>query len=231
MRLALEGVRAGYGEAEVLHGVDLVAPRGMVTALLGANGAGKTTLLRVAAGLSAPSAGRVALDGADITAWPAHRRARAGLVYVPGDAGTFRSLTVRQNLELQAPPGAPDPVGNAVSAFPPLCNRLGQLANRLSGGEQQMLALGRAHQPEVTSILLDEVSLGLAPAVVDQILGTLRDLASQGRSVLVVEQYVTKALDLADLVYVLHHGQITFAGQPAELIGSDLLAHYFGANA
>ena len=230
--LRLEGIRAGYGQATVLRSVTLVVPDGAVVALLGPNGAGKTTLLRVASGLLRPTGGRVVLDGEDVTAAPPQRRRRLGLCHIPERGGVFADLTVAENLRLFARPGREDEaVARAVEAFPALGSRLQQAAGTLSGGEQQMVALSRVHGEESRVVLLDEVSMGLAPKLVDTIFAFLDGLARSGVSLLVVEQYVAKALGIADYVCLLDRGRTAFAGQPAELDSAGLAAHYLGASA
>lgn len=230
--LTLQSVEAGYSGTKVLRDLTLHVPRGSVVALLGANGAGKTTLLRVAAGLLKPAAGWVRLDGSDVTGSPPHQLARQGVCHVPEGRGVFPSLTVRENLVVQAPVGQVEKaIERASTTFPVLGNRLNQVAGTLSGGEQQMLALARAYVQKPRVVLLDEVSMGLAPRVVDEIFEFLRLLASEGTSLLLVEQYVNKALALADYVYVLHRGRLSFAGEPGELHGEDLFARYLGRTA
>jgi branched-chain amino acid transport system ATP-binding protein len=226
----LSGVSAGYGETTVLRDVDLGVPPSSVVALLGPNGAGKTTLLRVASGLLRPSAGAVHLDDADITAVPAHRRTALGCCFVAGGRGVFPSLTVGENLGLFAHDcRAADGIEQAAEAFPRLGERLGQLAGTLSGGEQQMLGLARAYLQSPRIVLLDEVSMGLAPKVIEEIFLFLRRLADDGVSLLVVEQYVNLALEFADRVSILNRGRITFAGDPADLAGEDIFDHYVAA--
>ena len=228
--LTLQGVSAGYGGTRVLHEVDLVVPSGSVVALLGPNGAGKTTLLRVASGLLRPTAGQVLLDGRDATGWSPHRLARAGLAHVPEGRGIFRNLTVRENLLLLgAGVPADDAVARAVDAFPRLGERLTQMAGTMSGGEQQMLALARAYVSSPSLVLLDEVSMGLAPIIVDEIFEFVGRLARDGASLLLVEQFVTRALAAADYVYLLDRGRIDFAGEPAELDGDEVFNRYLAA--
>jgi branched-chain amino acid transport system ATP-binding protein len=223
-------VTAGYSRHTVLRDVDLVVPDRSVVALLGPNGAGKTTLLRVASGQLPPSTGRVLMDGLDTTAWPSDRRARAGLCHVPEGRGIFPALTVHDNLRLQAPSDLDaDTLSEVVSVFPRLGERLSQVAGTLSGGEQQMLALARAYLSNPSVVLLDEVSMGLAPKVVDEIFDYLRRLAERGPALLLVEQYATRALELADYVYVLQKGRISFAGEPSELDNRAIMASYLGA--
>ena len=227
--LELRNVVAGYGTTRVLRDVCLTVPDGAVVALLGANGAGKTTLLRVAAGLLRPESGRLSINGNDVTGSPPHKLVERGVCHVPEGRGIFGSLTVRENLLVQSRKGEErEAVEKAASAFPVLGNRLDQVAGTMSGGEQQMLALARAYVQRPTMVLLDEVSMGLAPRIVDEIFEFLRLLAAQGASLLLVEQYVTKALALADYVYLLHRGEIAFAGEPGELDGTDLFARYMG---
>jgi len=227
--LELRGVSAGYGSQTVLRDVDLVVPDRSVVALLGPNGAGKTTLLKVAAGLLRPSAGAVVIDGQDATGWSPHRLSQEGVCYVPEGRGIFRELSVRDNLRLQAPPAvARDAVARATDAFPVLGQRLSQRAGTLSGGEQQMLALAHAWLSQPKLVLVDEVSLGLAPKLVDQIFDYLRLLATQGVALLLVEQYVSRALDLADYVYILKKGRIQLVAEPAQLNDEDILASYLG---
>jgi branched-chain amino acid transport system ATP-binding protein len=229
--LELRQVVAGYGDTIVLRGVDLLVPSGSVVALLGANGAGKTTLLRVASGLLRPSAGDVLLDGEVLTGLPPHRMAARGICHVPEGRGIFGSLTVRDNLLLQAPPGREaESLERAAAVFPKLGERLDQLARTMSGGEQQMLALTRSYLQDPQVVLLDEVSMGLAPRVVDEIFGFLATLAAQGASLLLVEQYVTRALAVADYVYVLGKGEVGFVGEPAELDEADVFRAYTGVD-
>jgi branched-chain amino acid transport system ATP-binding protein len=225
--LELRGVVAGYGETTVLRGVDLIVPDGATVALLGPNGAGKTTLLRVASGLLRPQEGQVLVDGVDVTGAPPHALVERGVCHVPEGRGVFGQLTVRDNLLLQAG-GRQEAVEQAISAFPRLGQRLDQTAGTMSGGEQQMLALARAYVQSPHTILLDEVSMGLAPKVVEEIFDFLHQLAAGGRSLLLVEQYVTKALAMADFVMLLNKGTVGFWGEPSELDGQDLFRQYAG---
>jgi branched-chain amino acid transport system ATP-binding protein len=229
--LELRGITAGYGGHTVLRDLDLVVPDDAVVALLGPNGAGKTTLLRVASGLLAPTAGTILLDGEDVTRWSSDRLARSGICHVPEGRGVFAALSVADNLLLQSRPGDAAAVDTAAAAFPRLGQRLPQTAGTLSGGEQQMLALASAYVSEPSVVLLDEVSMGLAPTIVDDIFEHLHGLATGGASLLLVEQYVARALELADYVYILKKGAITFVGEPHELSESDILASYLGENA
>jgi branched-chain amino acid transport system ATP-binding protein len=230
--LELRRVNAGYGGTRVLRDVTLRVPDGSVVALLGANGAGKTTLLRVAAGLLRPDDGQLVIDGVDVTGEAPNRLVRHGVCHVPEGRGVFPSLTVRENLVVQAPPGQhSEAIEKAAGAFPILGKRLNQVSGTLSGGEQQMLALARAYIQSPRVILLDEVSMGLAPLIVDEIFEFLVRLAAGGASLLLVEQYVTKALALSDYVYMLQRGEVAFVGEPGELDGEDLFARYLGHTA
>jgi branched-chain amino acid transport system ATP-binding protein len=228
--LEVRNVSAGYGTGRVLENVSLVVPDGAVVALLGPNGAGKTTLLRVMSGLLHPSAGQVLLDGVDVTNDSPYELSRAGICHVPEGRGIFPTLSVADNLRLQAPRSVDRrAVDLAAAVFPRLEQRRSQLAGTLSGGEQQMLALSRAYVAEPATVLLDEVSMGLAPKVVDEIFDYLRRLATEGISLLVVEQYVARALELADYVYILNRGRIRFAGEPGEVSDATVLDSYLGA--
>jgi branched-chain amino acid transport system ATP-binding protein len=230
MRLELRQVTAGYGETIALRDVSLVVPAGRVVALLGPNGAGKTTLLSAASGLLRPRSGRVLLDGRDVTGASPDRLVRQGLCHITEGRSIFPGLTVADNLKMFAPRTAgSQAIEGAIDAFPRLGERLGQLAGTLSGGEQQLLALARAYAQQAPLVLLDEVSMGLAPIIVDEIFEFLRRLAAEGHSLLIVEQYVAKALALADLVYLLLRGRLVFAGEPAEIAGTDIFAQYLGA--
>jgi branched-chain amino acid transport system ATP-binding protein len=227
LALSLEGVTAGYGATVVLRDVSLAVPTGTVAALLGPNGAGKTTLLRAAAGLLRPRSGQVRCHGADVTARPVDRVARAGVCLIPEGRGVFPSLTVRQNLRLFAPERkAAYAVERAADFFPSLARRLDQVAGSLSGGEQQMLALSRAVVGDARVVLVDEASMGLSPIMVDQVFEFLARVTAAGTSLLVVEQYVHRALEIAGHVYLLNRGQVAFSGPPSELAGEDLFRRY-----
>jgi branched-chain amino acid transport system ATP-binding protein len=227
--LVLEGVTAGYGGTTVLRDVSLTVPDSSVVALLGPNGAGKTTLLRVASGLLPPWKGRVLLDGEDLTARPPHELAHRGVCHVPEGRGIFPPLTVAQNLELFSPPGRErESLDRACEAFPILGERRNQVAGTMSGGQQQMLALARSYITNPSVVLLDEVSMGLAPIIVDEIFEFLERMAATGTAMLLVEQYATKALAIADYAYILGRGAVTFAGDAAELEGEDVFQRYLG---
>ena len=207
----------------------LSVPDATVVALLGPNGAGKTTTLRVASGLIRPMRGRVVLDGEDLTGRRPSVMARQGLCLLPEGRGIFPSLSVRDNLILQSPRHKEsESVERAVEAFPELGRRLHQLAGSLSGGEQQMLALVRTIVSDPKVVLIDEASLGLAPLVVDRVFETVRRIASAGVSLLLVEQYVSRALELADWVYVLSRGQIVSSRAAKDLSAEDVFEQYLG---
>lgn len=227
--LELKNITAGYASMTVLRDINLVVPPSSVVALLGPNGAGKTTLLRTASGLLRPAKGRLLIDGESVTGSPPHALAAKGVCHVPEGRAIFPSLNVRDNLALQSYKyNAAESMERAIGAFPRLGERLNQLAGTLSGGEQQMLALARTYVQEPRFVLLDEVSMGLAPKVVDEIFEFLARLAQTGASLLLVEQYVDRALHLADYVYLLDRGRIGFCGQPGELDTEALTRHYIG---
>ena len=225
--LELRHVTAGYTGAPVLHDVDLVVPDGSTVALLGPNGAGKTTLLRVAAGTLRPMRGRVLVDDADVTGRQPHDLVRHGVCTVPEGRAVFPGLTVRENLTLFADRHSAA-LDLAVQAFPTLGRRMNQRAGSMSGGEQQMVALARAYLQNPRLILLDEVSMGLAPVVVDEVFGFLATLRERGASLLLVEQYVGKALALADYVVLLARGRVRFVGEPQELDEERIFQSYAG---
>ena len=228
--LELRNIRAGYGRFQVLHGLNLVVPEDSTVALLGANGAGKTTLLKVAAGLLRPSGGDVVLDGETVTTRPAYQRTRRGVCLVPEGRGIFRQLTVRENLAMYAGGrNVKEAIDQAVVAFPILKDRLGQVAGTLSGGQQQMLAVSRALVSEAPLILADELSVGLAPVVVDEIFEAVSQLRAAGRSLLIVEQYVSRALAVADYVYILHKGRVAFVGEPEQCEDGHVFEQYVGS--
>jgi branched-chain amino acid transport system ATP-binding protein len=230
--LEVRGLRAGYGRSEVLHGVDLMVPPGAAVALLGSNGAGKTTLLKTIAGLVPAREGQVLLQGTPVERRPANARARAGVCLIPEGRGIFRRLTVRENLTMQV--GRRHLNGSlekATARFPKLGQRMDQVAGTLSGGEQQMLALARALVTDPLVVMADELSVGLAPVVVDEIFEALEVLEAEGRSLLLVEQYVERAVGIADYVYILQKGEIVFVGEPSQCASGVVFARYLGASA
>jgi branched-chain amino acid transport system ATP-binding protein len=225
--LEVDRLRAGYGRTEVLRGVDLRVPEASTVVLLGPNGAGKSTLLKTIAGLVPVTSGDIRFQGQGISRSSAHTRARRGLCLIPEGRGIFRRLTVRENLVVQADAGQGQAaVDRAAALFPILGSRLDQPAGTLSGGQQQMLALARAFVTGAPLILADELSMGLAPVVVDDIFEALGALRREGRSVLLVEQYVERAVAVADYVYILGKGNIVFAGEPAECTSGAVFARY-----
>jgi branched-chain amino acid transport system ATP-binding protein len=230
--LELIGVRASYGRIEVLRGVDLSVPRGAVVALLGPNGAGKTTLLRVISGLMPPTEGDIHLGGVHVANASPDELTRAGLCLVPEGRGVFPNLTVEENLWLASYSGLPVEriLTEAYSRFPRLKERRRQLAGSLSGGEQQMLSLARALASDPALLLLDELSMGLAPLIVEGLYGTVAEIAEQGVSILVVEQFANTALRVADYAAVMQGGRVVATGEPSEIQGQ-LTELYFGGAA
>ncbi len=225
----LAGIRAAYSGIEVLHGVDLAVPAGTVVALLGANGAGKSTTVKVGAGLLAPTAGTVRVAGHDVTGVPSHALARIGVCTIPEGRGVFPNLTVRENLWMatQVRGTLAEVEDVAYARFPRLGDRRTQLAGTLSGGEQQMLALSRALVGDPAVLLLDELSMGLAPIVVGQLYEIVAQVAAGGISILVVEQFARAVLGIADRAAVMVNGEIAHVGTPDEL-RSDLTNAYLG---
>ena len=228
--LDVRRLSVSYGGVRALRDVSLVVPQGSVVALLGPNGAGKSTTLRSISGIIRPDHGSIWLEGRRIDHQPAYRIARLGVVHVPEGRGIFPSLTVRENLEMAVASLAhvDDPITEGSALFPVLGKRLRQLAGSLSGGEQQMLALARALMAKPKILMVDEISMGLAPIVVGQLFEALRGLAASGTSLLLVEQYVETALDLADYVYVMEKGAIVDVGQPADMRTGVLATAYLG---
>jgi branched-chain amino acid transport system ATP-binding protein len=227
--LEVRDLYSGYGATTVVRGVSLTLPAGSVGALIGPNGAGKTTLLRTIGGTLRANSGTVLMDGQDVTKLTPAKRHLLGACTIPEGRGIFRSLTVRENLQLQSARGKEkEGVDLAVSVFPSLGKRLGNLAGTMSGGEQQMLAMAQAYVKQPRLVLVDEASLGLAPLIVDVIFEFLRKVTQQGTSLLVVDQFVTRALALADVAFVLRRGEISYAGSPQELLDGDLFQEYLG---
>jgi branched-chain amino acid transport system ATP-binding protein len=217
--LEASGLEAGYLGENVLEGVDLRVAAGEAVAVIGSNGAGKTTLFRAICGILAVSAGRVRFDGRDITGRPAHRVARAGLAYVPAERHLFPGMSVRENLLLGAYPGRPDPSAFELvfDLFPRLKERPKQAAGSLSGGEQQMLAVGRALMSRPRLLMLDEPTTGLAPKLARSAYQALRELKETGVTLLVAEQQVPLVLSLADRGYVLENGRVRLEGASGDL--------------
>lgn len=221
--LSVSGLRVSYGrKAEVLHGVDFSVEKGEIVCLIGANGAGKSTLLKTLSGLLTPEAGTVSFGGERIDGRPAHAVAARGLAHVPEGRRIFPRLTVLENLEMGAflrrePSERRRSLDRVTALFPVLGQRLGQAGGTLSGGEQQMLAIGRALMARPALLMLDEPSMGLAPLVVEKIFSILRDIHREGTPILLVEQNANEALRLAHRGYVIETGRLTHAGTAAAL--------------
>jgi branched-chain amino acid transport system ATP-binding protein len=225
--LTIQGLRAGYGAVEVLRGVDLQISPGELVALLGSNGAGKTTLNSVVSGLVPTWAGRVMFDGQDLTGAHYRRVVQAGLIQVPEGRKVFPNLSVLENLELGAFTRARERrsqnLARVFDTFPRLRERVTQLAGTMSGGEQQMLAIGRGLMAEPKLLILDEPSLGLSPLLVEEMFSLIDQLRAGGLAILLVEQNVGQSLEIADRAYVMENGSIQFSGTSSELLASDAL--------
>jgi branched-chain amino acid transport system ATP-binding protein len=221
--LTVENLEAGYGEVQVLWGVSLRARRGALTAIVGANGAGKTTTLRAIAGSISPWRGKVTFEGEDVTHLPSHAKAARGFALVPEGRQLFSSMSVAENLEMgafskRAASKYGDRLDKVFTLFPRLAERQRQQAGTLSGGEQQMVAIARGLMSDPDILIIDELSLGLAPVVVYQLLATLKQLKDAGLTILLVEQNVHLALALSDYAYVVAEGRIFMEGLPKELV-------------
>jgi len=227
--LELIDLHAGYGRIEVLRGVDMTVPRGAVVALLGPNGAGKSTLLRVISGLLAPSSGHLHIGGEHIGRPTPAKLTKAGVCMVPEGRGVFPNLTVDENLRLASLSGRPVEkiLADSYSRFPILEERRDQHAGSLSGGQQQMLSLARSLASDPALLLLDELSMGLAPLIVQSLYDSVAEIAATGVSVVVVEQFAASALRVADYVLVMQGGRIVDSGEPQEIEGR-LDELYFG---
>jgi branched-chain amino acid transport system ATP-binding protein len=213
--LDIKDLRLGYGRNDVIDGISITVPKGAIVSLIGANGAGKTTILRGLSGLIKPRAGSILFKGQELAGRSAHRIARTGLVHVPEGRQVFAEMTVAENLAMGAYRiGAPSETirEKILARFPRLRERLGQRAGLMSGGEQQMLAIGRALMSDPEILLLDEPSMGLAPLVVDEIFAAITEFRAEGRTVLLVEQNAGAALDIADYAYVLESGRVDLHG-------------------
>ena len=220
--LAIEDLRAGYGKVEVLHDVGLGVAQGQIVALIGANGAGKTTLLKTISGLIRPVAGAIVFAGEDIAQRPAHKIVALGISHVPEGRAILKRMSVLENLRMGAYVRRDSEIEADIAAvlarFPALAERRQQLAGSLSGGEQQMLAIGRSLVARPRLLLMDEPSLGLAPRLVTGIFHTLRQLREEGKTILLVEQNARQALQVADYAYVMERGRIALAGTGASLL-------------
>ncbi|MCY7366234.1 MAG: ABC transporter ATP-binding protein [Frankiaceae bacterium] len=238
MSLQVQGLHAGYGRLEVLHGVDLEVGTGELVAVIGANGAGKTTLLRALSGLLKVRDGTVLVNGTDVTGKGPEKLAASGLAHVPENRLVFPTLTVADNLLLGAYTRRRRPSAErdadrerALALFPRLADRLGQAAGTLSGGEQQMLAVARGLMARPTVLMLDEPSVGLAPRLVGEIFTALGVLRDDGLTLVLIEQNARAALAIADRGYVMDRGRVVFTGVPSELLGdARVQATYLGGD-
>ena len=225
--LEIKNLRGGYGQVEVLRGVDLTVNSGETVALLGSNGAGKSTLANVVCGIYPAWAGTVRFDGNDLSRAHYQSVVKAGLIQVPEGRKVFPNLSVLENLELGSFTRARERrsanLEKVFAIFPRLKERLTQRAGTMSGGEQQMLAIGRGLMAEPLLLILDEPSLGLSPLLVEEMFGLISQLGRDGLAVLLVEQNVGQSLEIAGRAYVMENGGIRFSGSPAELLGSDAL--------
>ena len=226
--LSLADISAGYGSFQVLFDISLEVPRGEAVGVIGPNGAGKTTLMRVISGLVPRYAGAMRLDGHSIGGLPAHRMVEQGIAHVPENRRLFPRLTVEDNLRIgaylpRARRQCAERLDRVYKLFPRLKDRREQLAGTLSGGEQQMCAIGRALMSDPKLLLMDEPSAGLAPLVVTQVFDLVRRIRAEGLTVLIVEQNVQQVLDVVDRAYLLEVGRIKLAGTSAELKGNDLI--------
>jgi branched-chain amino acid transport system ATP-binding protein len=224
--LRIEELDLFHGDAQALDGVALVVEEGTIVTIVGANGAGKTSLIRAIAGMHRPRRGRILLRGRDIAGWPSHRVCNLGIGQVAEGRQIFPTLSVIENLRIgamlpRARSGRAANLDRVIALFPALAERLAQAAGTLSGGEQQMLAIGRCLMGAPELVMFDEPSLGLAPAVVQDVLRTIRDLNREGLTCLLVEQNVAVSLRLARRAYVLENGRITLSGGGAELLNDD----------
>jgi branched-chain amino acid transport system ATP-binding protein len=234
--LSIQGLRAGYGKIEVLHEVALSIEQGQIVTLIGANGAGKTTLLKTISGLIRPAAGAIDFEGESIVRRPPHKIVARGLSHVPEGRAILKRMTVIDNLRMGAYVRSDSEIGRDIDSvfarFPVLAERRDQMAGTLSGGEQQMLAIGRALVARPRLLLLDEPSLGLAPKFVTRIFLTLRELKQEGKTILLVEQNARQALQVADRGYVMERGRIVLSGSGAELLDTpEVRQTYLGQSA
>jgi branched-chain amino acid transport system ATP-binding protein len=224
--LTVEHLDVFHGDAQALDDVSLTVDEGAIVAIVGANGAGKTSLIRTIAGMLKPTRGRVVFRDTDISGWPSHRVCDRGIGQVAEGRQVFPTLTVAENLDMgamvpRARAGRRKAFEHVFALFPILAERADQLAGTLSGGEQQMLAIGRCLMGAPELVMFDEPSLGLAPAIVQQVLATIRELNRQGLTCVLVEQNVAVSLKLANRAYVLENGRVTLSGTGADLLADD----------
>jgi branched-chain amino acid transport system ATP-binding protein len=234
--LTVRGLRSGYGKIEVLHDVDVAIEQGKIVTLIGANGAGKTTLLKTISGLIRSTAGTIEFDGRVINRTPAHKIVALGISHVPEGRAVLKRMTVMDNLRMGAyvrsDAEIERDIGEVFARFPVLAERRQQLAMTLSGGEQQMLAIGRALVARPRLLLMDEPSLGLAPKFVTRIFQTLRELKQEGKTILLVEQNARQALQVADHAYVMERGRIVLSGSGESLLNTpEVQRTYLGQRA
>jgi branched-chain amino acid transport system ATP-binding protein len=227
--LELRDVHAAYGRIEVLHGVDIIVPENSVVALLGPNGAGKTTTLKVASGQMRPTGGHVHIAGRHVNGASADALARVGVCAIPEGRGIFPNLTVEENLQMVTFSGSAlkHVEERTYTQFPRLKERRAQLAGTMSGGEQQMLAIARALATDPALLMLDEISMGLAPMIVTELYDLVKEIAASGVSILLVEQFARTALAVADYAAIMVHGRVQKVGQPAD-IEEELSSAYLG---
>lgn len=235
--LIVERVHAGYGKADVLDDVSLSVQPGTITSLLGSNGAGKSTLIRAILSLTRARRGRILFDGIDITSMPTHKVVACGISCIPEGRKIFPKLTVEENLQVGAyretsKRAVEQRLQNVFETFPRLLDRRMQLAGTLSGGEQAMVSIGRGLMGAPRLLLIDEPSLGLSPALVDECFNVIEQIRSRGITVFLVEQNVHQSLDIADFGYVLAKGRVVASGTPAQLLDNPEMQHaYFGETA
>lgn len=234
MLLELKNVEAAYGNIKALKGINLSVPEGKIVTLIGANGAGKSTTMKTIMGIMKPISGDILFKGESIAGMKTHNIVKKGVVLVPEGRQILQNMSVRENLEMGAyqrkdPEGIKEDLSKVFERFPRLFERQNQFGGTLSGGEQQMLAIGRAVMAKPEVMLLDEPSMGLAPLVVQQIFDVIRDINKMGTTVLLVEQNARKALQIADYAYVMETGRIVMEG-PAQEVASnpDVMAAYLG---
>jgi branched-chain amino acid transport system ATP-binding protein len=227
--LEVRDVHTFYGDSHVLHGVSLAVADGEVLTILGRNGMGKTTLIRSIIGLTPPREGTIRLKGQDVGGWPPYRLVEHGVALVPQGRRVFPSLSVRENLEVARRGNGRWRLEGVYELFPRLRERAGNRANKLSGGEQQMLAIGRALMGNPELLLMDEPTEGLAPLLVREVGRVIRELKREGLSILLVEQNLPLALGVADRVHILSRGQIVYSGAPAALAADEeVKSRYLG---